>query len=144
MADVIVKINERKANNNFIAAGSDANGTIYREPKPQEAVDIAWTDITAKVTTPGSENHNYIIPSKDHKTIVLMKNEEASAAKTVTFLKGNTYHSFGDYTVSLAAGEEKFVTLDSADFVDSITGLIEVDTDETTASKVYLSVLEVR
>lgn len=130
-----VYINERKANNNFIAAGTDANGTVYREPKPQEVLPIAWTGIV-------HANDNYILPTKDHKTIILLKNSD-SAAKNVTFLAGDSYHA-ADYMVSLAASEEKFVVLESANFADKATGLIKVDTDETTASKVFVSVLEVR
>jgi len=136
MANVI--INARAANNNFIAAGSDANGTIYREPKPQEALPIAWTDIQK-----GGADAYFIQPTKDHKTIVLMKSAEASDAKTVTFKAGNSYAA-GDYTETLAAGAEKFVAIESAKFADKYTGLIEVETNDTTASKIYLSVLEVR
>lgn len=143
MADTFTYINARKASNNFIEAGSDANGTIYREPKPQEATAVAWTPITKQVLTAGSQNRNYILPFKDHKTVILIKSAEASDAKTVTFLAGNGYHA-GDYEVNVAAGAELFVTLDSADFVDKNTGLIEVNTSETTTNKIYISVVEVR
>lgn len=140
MADVITYINERKASNNFIDCGDG----IYREPKPQEALEAAFTAITAKVTTPGSANTNYILPTKDHKTLVLIKSAEASDAKTVTFKKGNSYQGVADFTVTVAAGKELWVTLDSAKYADKETGLIEVDTSETTASKIFLAVLEAR
>lgn len=126
-------INERKASNNFVS-----DGALYREPKPQEATAIAWTDIQK-----GGADAYYIEPFKDHKTIVLIKSAEASASKNVTFKKGTAYAA-GDYVVPVPAGAELFVTLDSARFVDKNSGLIEVETDDTTASKIYVAVLEVR
>lgn len=132
-----VYINQRTSGNNFIAAGSDANGTIYREPKPQELTELKWTSIVT------NSDGNFILPVKDHKTIILVKSAEASDAKTVTFKAGNGYHA-GDYQVSVAAGKEYFVTLDSANFADKENGYIEVTTNETTANKIYVAVLEVR
>lgn len=127
-------INERKSSNNFVT-----DGTLYREPKPQEAVAVAFTDIQKG----GNADGYFFEPFKDHKTIILIKSAESSDAKTVTFKKGDAYAA-GDYTVSVAAGATLFVTLDSARFVDKETGLIEVETNDTTASKIYVAVLEVR
>lgn len=79
---------------------------------------------------------------KDHKTVFVIVNED-SAAKTVTFKAGNSDMGAQDLTVSAAVGTN-LIWLDSARFVNKATGLITVETNEATASKVSMFGYEMR
>ena len=79
---------------------------------------------------------------KDHKTVFVIVNAD-SASKTVTFKHGDTGKGALDLTVTAAVGTN-FIWLDSADFVNKATGLITVETNESTASKVSMFGYEMR
>lgn len=79
---------------------------------------------------------------KDHKTVFVIKNED-SAAKTVTFKAGDGGMGAKDLTVSAAVGDN-YIWLDSANFVNKATGIITVETNESTASKLSMYGYEMR
>ena len=79
---------------------------------------------------------------KDHKTVFVIVNAD-SAAKTVTFKKGDGGMGAKDLTVSVAVGTN-LIWLDSARFVNKATGFITVETNESTASKVSMFGYEMR
>ena len=55
--------------------------------------------------------------SRDDKTVILVKNANASAAKTVTFAAGDAIQGVEDMTVSVAAGATLLFTVESGRFL---------------------------
>ena len=72
---------------------------------------------------------------KDHKTVFVAKN--------VVFKHGNGGAGVKDLTVSAAVGTN-LIWLDSAPFVNKATGVITVETNESTASKLSMFGYEMR
>ena len=66
---------------------------------------------------------------KDHKTVFVINNTGSGAA-SVTIKAGNTYQGVNDLVISAPAGLS-FIWLDSARFVDKVTGEITVTTTAT-------------
>lgn len=79
---------------------------------------------------------------KDHKTVFVIVNAD-DAAKTVTFKAGNSDMGSQDLVVSAAVGTS-MLWLDSARFVNKATGVITVETNESTANKVSMFGYEMR
>ena len=79
---------------------------------------------------------------KDHKTVFVIVNAD-SAAKNVVFKHGNGGAGAKDLTVSAAVGTN-LIWLDSAPFVNKATGVITVETNESTASKLSMFGYEMR
>lgn len=79
---------------------------------------------------------------KDHKTVFVIVNAD-SAAKNVVFKHGTGDAGAKDLTVSAAVGTN-FIWLDSAPFVNKATGVITVETNEATASKLSMFGYEMR
>lgn len=77
-----------------------------------------------------SDTDGIFIPAdfKDHKTVFVFQNTN-EGTKTVTFKAGNTYQGVNDLAVTVPAGVS-MIWLDSAKFVDKVTGRIQVTTDE--------------
>lgn len=123
----------------------------YRDAAQVSASAPAQENGWAPNTISGALTKNYItsndtitIPAdfKDHKTVFVIINDD-SAAKTVTFKAGNTGMGAQDLTVSAAVGTN-LIWLDSARFVNKATGVITVETNEATASKLSMYGYEMR
>lgn len=123
----------------------------YRDAAQVSASAPAQYNGWAPNTISGALTANYITSSdtitipadfKDHKTVFVINNAD-SAAKTVTFKAGNSGMGAQDLTVSAAVGTN-LIWLDSARFVNKATGVITVETDESTASKLSMYGYEMR
>jgi hypothetical protein len=66
---------------------------------------------------------------KDHKTVFVINNTNSGSA-SVTIKAGNTYQGVNDLVISAPAGLS-FIWLDSAKFVDKVSGEITVVTTAT-------------
>lgn len=66
---------------------------------------------------------------KDHKTVFVINNTDSGSA-SVTIKAGNTYQGVNDLVISAPAGLS-FIWLDSAKFVDKVSGEITVVTTAT-------------
>lgn len=72
---------------------------------------------------------------KDHKTLFTFNNTGTGAA-SVTFKAGNTYQGVKDLDLSVPSGTTH-IWLDSAKFVDKVTGKITVTTSAAGSLAVY-------
>ncbi len=111
-------INERKANNGFIAeVDTYSNKTYYRVPNPDEFGDVVFTTLDA--------DGGVILPVKDHKTRILVQNTGSSAI-TFEVEAGDGYAGRNNLSVSVAANSIKHVELQTARYVNMYDGKIKV------------------
>ena len=132
MAATIVEIKRQNYN-------PDPNGSAQKNGFAPNKISgaLQGTDIKSNVD-------GIFIPAdfKDHKTVFVIVNAD-SAAKTVTFKKGGGGMGAKDLTVSAEVGTN-LIWLDSAPFVNKATGVITVETNESTASKLSMFGYEMR
>lgn len=135
MANVTIPIKRQDYRDaDQVAASAPAQYNGWAPNTPSGALTGEYITSSDTITIPAD--------FKDHKTVFVIVNAD-SAAKTVTFKHGTGDAGAKDLVVSAAVGTN-IVWLDSAPFVNKATGVITVETNESTASKLSMFGYEMR
>lgn len=115
------------------------NYALSGESPSEQYTGIAPNEITAAMTPQAlqSASDGNVIEAdfKDHKTIFAFVNSSGASA-SVTFKAGNTYQGVNDLVLSVPSGTS-YIWLDSAKFVDKVTGKIMVTTTASQSLAAY-------